>query len=119
MTVKKTCNSLGAAKNHPTEAPRSAIKYGTLAVIVIADAIFTIPAVAMTFLLILTPPISAPITKAFVTLHLLNICTKMTLAMSALIDVGVKTVQVPSVETTDKKIKQKRPPKMAKKRRPI
>ena len=80
---------------------------------------FTTPPVAITFLLILTPPISAPITNALVTLNLENIWTKITLAMRAFVCVEVGASTRPNVATTDRKIKQKVPPRIAKIRRPM
>ena len=61
------------------------IRYGTTLVIKIAEPILTTPALAMSFFRIFTPPISAPITKALVILQRPNVCTRMMLAMIALI----------------------------------
>lgn len=50
----------------------------------IAEHMLTTPAEAKTFFLILVPPISPPITKAFVIAHLPKNCVNMMLAMMAL-----------------------------------
>lgn len=52
-----------------------------------AEHMFTTPAEAMTFFLILAPPISAPITNALVPDHLAKTPVKMMLAMTVLMPV--------------------------------